>query len=329
MRQFTHHLRKGLILLGLLVAGPGWAATPALPCGAGACQVGFKVITVNVSGATVNVAVWYPTDTPAAATTYGTSRIAGNAAVDAPVKRGKWPLIVFGHGYSGSGVGSARLAEIAASYGWVFAAPDFTDAVVTTRIAGTPTGTFEDALKQLTAEPPSVSSYSYRMDQLRATVDSMVGKLEFKVDPARIVLAGHSLGAWTAVNVALNDTRVKALVLYSMGELNYLYKKQRIFPADVLGRLTVPVAYYYGSREKEAVADAGEPNAAFAYASTRSRACIAEVRGGNHFVYVNREVAPASGGTPLQLQRIGEATMSFLGNFVLGLNNTVIANACK
>ena len=211
----------------------------------------------------------------------------------------------------------------------MFAAPDLSDEVVTTRIAGEATGTFEDALKALTVAPPSVSAYAYRMDQMRATLDAMLAKVEFKIDPNRVVLAGHSLGAWTAVNLALTETRHKALVLYSMGELNYLYKQQRIFPADVIARLTVPVAYYYGSLEKQAVTAFGPTNAQFAYDTTSGRACIAEVRDGNHFVYVNREIAPQSGGTPLQLQRIAESTLSFLGQYVLGVQTKVFANACK
>lgn len=313
----------------LLLVSVVTVAAPALPCGKGACQVGYRTIAINVAGATVNVAVWYPTDTAAKPASYGISRIAGTAAIEAPVKRGSWPLIVFAHGYSGSGAGSARIAEVMASYGWVFAAPDLSDDIVTTRIVGKATGTFEDALRALTAAPPSASTYAYRMDQMRATLDAMLAKVEFKVDANRVVLAGHSLGAWTAVNLALEETRHKALVLYSMGELNYLYKQERIFPADVLARINVPVAYYYGSIEKQAVTTFGPPNAQFAYDATRGQACIAEIRDGNHFVYVNREIAPKSGGTPLQLQRIAESTLSFLGQYVLGVQTKVFANACK
>ncbi len=99
----------------LLLVSVVSVAAPALPCGKGTCQVGYRTIAINVAGATVNVAVWYPTDTAATPVTYGISRIAGTAAIDAPVKRGSWPLIVFAHGYSGSGAGSARIAEVRAS----------------------------------------------------------------------------------------------------------------------------------------------------------------------------------------------------------------------
>lgn len=300
-------------------------------CGYAPCRygVGYRVIQAEVNGRTINIAVWYPADVAPASITYGTAHVAGTAVKDAPVKRGSWPLVVFAHGYSGSGIGSATLAETVASYGFVWAAPDLTDEIVEVRINGPVTGNIRDALRKLGDKPPSLDTYGYRIEQTRSTLDTLLARPEFNLDAERITLAGHSLGAWTVMHLALVDPRPKSIVLYSMGELNYLFKHERFFSEEELSQLKIPAFYLYGSKEKQAVERFGPPNSVFAYRNTRAQSCLVEIRGGNHFVYVNREVAHDNGGNVTQLQRIGQATASFLGHYLTGLDNKVIADQCK
>jgi pimeloyl-ACP methyl ester carboxylesterase len=156
----------------------------------------------------------------------------------------------------------------------------------------------------------------------------MLAAPEFNVAADKIALAGHSLGGWTALHLALSDARPRVIVLYSMGELNYLFKRQRFFSPEELSQLRIPAYFTYGSREREALKGDGPTNSEFAYRNVQVPACLAEVRGGNHFVYVNREVA-RSGGNDDQLRRIAEGTASFLGHYLLGGAVKVAANECK
>jgi pimeloyl-ACP methyl ester carboxylesterase len=287
------------------------------------------MIQVPVSGRSIDVAVWYPTAADPTHQGYGTANVAGQAAVDAPVKPGPWPLLVFSHGYSGSGVGSASIAELVAASGYVVAAPDHGDKVTEVRIRAKPTGNIRHALEDLGRTPPSLESHGYRPAEVRAVMDVLLGSEEFSVHPRQVALAGHSLGGWTAINTALRDPRPRALVLYSMGELHWLMSKQRFFGPDELARLGVPVFYFYGSREADAVEDRGSVNARFAYQHTKAPACIVEVKGGNHFVYVSKAVAPRSGGNALQLRRIAQATVSFLDRVLKGEGSAVMAEECR
>jgi pimeloyl-ACP methyl ester carboxylesterase len=319
----------GELILAVFGAVCG-AAYAGDECAAGACryQVGYRIVRAEDQGRAFNIAVWYPTDAVSAAIEYGTSHVAGQAAQDAPVKAGRWPLVVFAHGYSGSGIGSATIAEIVAGHGVVWAAPDLDDEVVEVRIAGKTTGNIRQALRKLDDKPPSLENYGYRIGQMRATLDKMLALREFDVDEGNVALAGHSLGGWTAMHLAFADQRPRALVLYSMGELNYLYKRQRFFAPQELSQLSIPAYFVYGSREREAVKRYGPTNSEFAYRNVHGPACLAEVRGGNHFVYVNREVA-RSGGDDDQLRRIADGTLSFLGRYLLGMPVRVAANECK
>ncbi len=303
-----------------------------MQCNTARCrhEVGFRIIQAETNGRKVNIAVWYPTDVPPKAITYGTAKVPGMAARDAPPKKGKWPLVIFVHGYSGSSIGSATLAETVTRYGFIWAAPDISDEATEVRISGNVTGDIRQALHNLGAKPPSLPTYGYRIDETRLTLDSILTRSEFEINHDQIALAGHSLGGWTAMHLLRMDERFRAVILYSMGELNYLFKQERFFSPEELSQLKVPAFFLYGSEEFYAVEKYGPPNSIYSYRNTnRAPACLVEIRGGNHFVYIDRAVARENGGTPLQIQRIGEATVSFLGHYLLGLGNKVIADQCK
>jgi hypothetical protein len=90
-------------------------ATIATAAPSGPYRVGYRVL--HAEGRRFDVAVWYLTKLPSATIKYGTARVRDSAAPDAPEKQGPWPLVVFAHGYLGSGIGSATIAEVVASYG--------------------------------------------------------------------------------------------------------------------------------------------------------------------------------------------------------------------
>lgn len=281
------------------------AATLAANCG---LPVRYQVLEIADGDKKLPVALWSP------------------APADAASR--PWPLIVFAHGYSGGGTGSSELARSVASCGFIWAAPDLSDEVTEVRIQSQPTGNIRAALKQLTARPPTLENYGYRIRELRVTLEAVLRAPPVSVDTNRIALAGHSLGAWTAVNLAVGEPRVRALILYSMGELNYLYRHERFFEPEQLARLKVPSYLTYGSREKQALGAGQSTNSEYSFQHIGGPACLAPVAAGNHFVYVDRAHA-SGGGSDDQLQRIALGTVSFLRHYLLGFETPVAATACR
>ncbi len=120
---------------------------------------------------------------------------------------GKYPLVVFSHGYAGYPEQSVSLTTHLASWGFVVAAPDHVerslDGLLGTAAAGVPKST-DVAVLQTTLALTIVSSNG-------------PGVLHGLVDPNRVVAAGHSAGAGAAYQFASVDPRVKAWISYSVG----------------------------------------------------------------------------------------------------------------
>jgi len=203
-----------------------------------------------------------------------------------------------------------------AARGWIVAAPDHSDDVMTVRIRGGEQGDLTDALNHLRDDKPfNRADYAYRPQELRATLDALLASRDFTIDAKRIALAGHSMGGWTVMTVALADARVQAIVLYSMGELNYL-SGVKYFEPNELKQLTQPTIYFYGSGEKKL-----NPRGAYAefcFERSPPPAYLVEIPNGNHFTYNDRAIAPRAGGTSDQIAHIAATTAAFLDRHVLG-----------
>jgi dienelactone hydrolase len=328
-------------------SGGGTAPTPPAPTPTPIPpRVGYTVVTVTVpaTGSTVPVAVWYPTDTLETTVVYGSGQsgsINGSAALNAPVKAGSWPLLVFAHGFSGGGIGSAEITEAVGRAGYVVACPDLSDAVMCVRTTGPASGTITQALDYLTAHPfNGTTTYDYRPKEFRGVLDALLGRKDLNIDAGKVAVGGHSLGGWTAMSAAAGDSRVKASVLYSMGELNWYYTGMRYFEAPFFQALGIPTIYFYGSKEQDMVAAAHTtPNgygdwwpltvSKFEYYYSPSPAYLLQVNGGNHFVYNSAAVANASAGTAQQFAAITASTTQFLDKHLKGLTVAVTADQSK
>jgi predicted dienelactone hydrolase len=120
---------------------------------------------------------------------------------------GKYPLVVFSHGFAGYPEQSVSLTTHLASWGFVVVAPDHVerslDGLLGTAASGVPRQT--------------------DLQVLQASLDLAVktsgapGVLHGLVDPTRVVAAGHSAGAGAAYEFASADARVKAWISYSVG----------------------------------------------------------------------------------------------------------------
>ena len=104
---------------------------------------------------------------------------------------GPWPLVVFSHGVGGFARSYATTLRVLASAGYVVAAPDYP--LSNGGAAGG--ATITDVAEQ-------TRDVAFLIDQLLAASKG-TGPLAGDIDPARIGIAGHSLGAITSLGAGL------------------------------------------------------------------------------------------------------------------------------
>lgn len=128
--------------------------------------------------------------------------------VDFPATGGRYPLIVFGHGFGLTPKSYKRLLLAWTQAGYVVAAPWFP-----LENADAPGGPNES---DLVNQPRDVAFVISRLIALTARPG---GVLEGVIDPAQIAVAGHSDGGVTALAVAYDrrfrDPRVRAAIVLS------------------------------------------------------------------------------------------------------------------
>jgi len=107
------------------------------------------------------------------------------------------PVVVFSHGFGGTRVQSVYLTEHLASHGFVVAAPDHVGNTFVDQI---------DAAKAMAA----IDSARVRPRDISVTLDALLERaagwpdelLAFAADEARVGVAGHSFGGFTAFRIA-------------------------------------------------------------------------------------------------------------------------------
>jgi fermentation-respiration switch protein FrsA (DUF1100 family) len=119
--------------------------------------------------------------------------------------RGPFPLVEFSHGFTSNGPSYTLLLRRLASAGYVVAAPTFP---LSSRAA--PGGPSGGDYKNQPADVSFVISEMLRLNRDGASL------LRGLVDPDKVAVAGHSLGAITTLGVAYNsccaDRRIKAAI---------------------------------------------------------------------------------------------------------------------
>ncbi len=202
------------------VASPGPSAdggsdAPALaidPDGLGPYAIGVTTIETPAGdggGRVLPIEVWYPATVAAGAPAAQYSLTAGalklatldspNRAVrDAPAdrSRGPYPVVVFSHGNGGVRFQSVYLTEVLASHGFIVAAPDHVGNTFRELIATSAALTLAEAAR---VRPADVSA---TLDALLARSADGADPLHDLADPARVGVAGHSFGGYTAARIA-------------------------------------------------------------------------------------------------------------------------------
>ncbi len=128
----------------------------------------------------IDVALWYPTDTPSQATTLGPH--VQDVAMGAPASAGPFPLIVISHGTGGMNMNHHELATALARSGFVVAALTH------------PGDNYKD--QSLVGK---VDYFSERPRQVSRMLDALLADAMWKplIDSNRIGFLGHSAGGFT------------------------------------------------------------------------------------------------------------------------------------
>jgi predicted dienelactone hydrolase len=301
-------------------------------------NVGYQVLDFEYQtggqSKMLTVAVWYPTAAQPKRHTYG-GPTGGNVAVDAAplADGGPYPLLVFSHGYGGSGIGSVFFTAALASRGWIVACPDHHDRFSAVRIR---TGQVKDfdrrglmrhAREIAESGPEDRGRYLYRLDEIKLALDGILasvplGKL---ADQSRIAVGGHSFGGFTALGLCgtireRHDPRIKAVLLFSTGAGGYLFRENE------LRIVQIPLMLLMGEREREQMR--GSKNMAELsekiYKNASPPKYFAEIKGASHFSF-NNGFADTLGsrllsGTEKQFDVIRRYSIAFLEKHAAGRN---------
>jgi predicted dienelactone hydrolase len=158
-----------------------------------------------------------------------------SALADPPAAPGSHPLMVWSHGRSGTRSSYSMLCEGLAARGYVVIAPDH------------PGDTLADWL--LGAAVDDATNETQRVDDVRFVIDAALGDrpgltLIPAIDAARVAIAGHSYGAFTAFALAGGapaDARVRGVA--------GLQSFTRTLSRRVLARIDVPTLMIVGARD--------------------------------------------------------------------------------
>ena len=231
-----------LILAGAVCLSLGCRKADSAPPRPTPQAVGFRIFQWNYqaddgSSRPLTVAAWYPARSTDKPVTYANGFPgAAFADADADTSGGPYPLIVWSHGYTGSGLAAAYLGEYLVPRGYVLAAVDHNDPATPMRITGNTRrpgdGTAlrrKRALDDLLAERPGLdhTRHAYRPTELSLTIDHLLTEnadpdspLHGLIDPQRLGAGGHSMGGYTVMSLVgclegRRDRRIKVAVFHS------------------------------------------------------------------------------------------------------------------
>jgi len=299
-------------------------------------NVGYRVLDFETRQAgreeTLTVAVWYPTAAPSKPYNYG-GPTGGKVAVDAAplAAQGRFPMMVFSHGYSGGGISSVFLTEALASRGWIVVAPDHHDRHSSIRIRSGQLknfdrkGLWQHAREISESGPDDRDKYLYRLDEMRFVIDQMIVSEEFRdvIDSNRIAVGGHSIGGYTALGLCgpvkeRLDSRIKAILLFSTGAGGYLFTK------DELAAVRIPSMLLMGEQERDA--QRGTQTMLQLeekiYGAMPPPKYFLEIKGARHGSFDNRFSntlgARLLSGTEKQFEVIRRYSIAFLEKYVAG-----------
>jgi dienelactone hydrolase len=208
----------------------------------------------NIAG--LDVAVWKPKQGP-----------------------GKYPLVIFSHGYHGCNTQSTFIMDALARAGYLVMAPNHKDAIGNGSAMTKPEAPFKNASTW------NENTFKGRGDDIKKLIDALHrdATWDARIDWTRVALAGHSLGGYTvlALGGAWRSWKlegIKALLALSP----YC---EPLITNGFLGEMRLPVMYQGGTRDFGITPTIKRPDGA--YSRTSSPAYFIEFDKVGHFSWTN------------------------------------------
>jgi dienelactone hydrolase len=205
-----------------------------------------------------------------------------------------YPLIVFAHGSGGLGTGYDVLLRTWAAAGYVVAAPAF------------PIARDDSQLGEWQIDLPKLpGDMTFVIDQiLRLNADS-ASPLQGAVDPAKVGVAGHSMGGMTTLAVAGNtcchDRRIKAAVVLAGRETPF-------GSGQFWNRIATPILLVHGDADYNVTYADGRR----AYANAPPPRFLLSIVNGDHGTPYTGDMANAQAGL------VTDATLDFFDHYLRG-----------
>ena len=218
-------------------------------------------------------------------------------SIDYPTKGGPHPVVILSHAYGSSGRGYVFLASYWASNGYVVVRPTHADAIATAT---------QDISEEWVNQ--GAPQWRDRVRDIKHVIDSLPAleqqypELQGKMDHARVGVAGHSYGAFTAlllggmrtfsdgVTTSYADPRVKAVIAMSPQGPGATRGLTRDSYADI----RVPVLFLTGTSDRGVsdAEDAAWRRQSFELSPAGDKYFIS-LTGANHFTFAGRNAPPA------------------------------------
>ncbi len=197
---------------------------------------------------------------------------------DAPLRKGRFPLLVFSHGNGGVRHQNISQVEHLAGHGYIVVSPDHTGNAGLTPLPSRALPYDRSGRRRSARARPR--DVSFLITELLRRGGQPGSWLRDRLDPDRIGVLGHSFGGFTACRVAEMDRRVKA-----------------ILPMTVAyGRKTsVPMLLMLGDKDRT-MGLAGNTVSRLYYESCGGPKHLVSLKRGGHFSFTDMDyIAPGFG----------------------------------
>jgi predicted dienelactone hydrolase len=190
---------------------------------------------------------------------------------NAPVRQGRFPVVIFSHGNGGSRHQNTFWCDYLASHGYIVVSADHTGNARMTIIDGKPV--LFQASERNNSAKDRPRDVSFLLDQMIAWDRGGDKRLAGRIDTARAAAAGMSFGSFTSHWVADLDPRFKAIVAMSGAPETHT-------------NLTVPTLRMLGTEDRT-LGERGNKMIRDRHAAHTGPAFLIEMKDGGHYSFTD------------------------------------------